>query len=580
MHWITDIGWIMGPWLLAERARPRADGDALRRRARLPRRRPLLAARRAPPRDVPRRVADADPRARGRRGDGLRRRRRPLAPCGCSARRASPGTRSRGCGSSSASAAAPCRSSTSRAAPRSRPRSSARRRVMPLKPCSLGGPRSAWRWTSTTPAGAPLRGEVGELVCTQPWPGMTRGFWGDPERYLETYWSRFPGVWTHGDWASVDADGDWFLHGRSDDTINIAGKRIGPAEYESALVGDPGRRRGLRRRRARTRSRARSCGASACCAPGSEPDEELRTRLRERCAEALGKAFAPAEIRFTTALPKTRSAKILRRAVRATVLGDDPGDLSTLEDPGAIDAVRESVEPRYSSCDQVDGASEAGNDSSEASSTASSSGGYAWWGGNSARRPASSPLRGRLRHRISVAHCEPSRACGRTHPPDPMSLGDLRADDLGALDQRLELHLGDLARQRLHAAIGARLTRSAGTYSQHLTRCESRPSWASRSSSVRMSSTPTWTSLSFGQVLQELDAGHVAVGVVEHELVDARRVQEVRQHRLIALGEVGAEDVVAPGVAEAEVPADLRVDAVAAVPDDFARSSCSRSRRR
>jgi acetyl-CoA synthetase len=75
-------------------------------------------------------------------------------------------------------------------------------------------------------------------------------------------------------------------------------------------------------------------------APGSEPGEELRARLRQRCAEALGKAFAPAEIRFTTALPKTRSAKILRRAVRATVLGDDPGDLSTLEDPSALDAVR------------------------------------------------------------------------------------------------------------------------------------------------------------------------------------------------------------------------------------------------
>src|SRR5207302_5666951 len=78
---------------------------------------------------------------------------------------------------------------------------------------------------------------VGELVCTKPWPGMTRGIWGDDERYLETYWRRFPGVWTHGDWASRDADGRWFLHGRSDDTLNIAGKRIGPAEVESVLVG-------------------------------------------------------------------------------------------------------------------------------------------------------------------------------------------------------------------------------------------------------------------------------------------------------------------------------------------------------
>ncbi len=82
-------------------------------------------------------------------------------------------------------------------------------------------------------------GEVGELVCTRPWPAQTRGIYGDPERYLDAYWRRFPGVWTHGDWATVDADGEWFLHGRSDDTLNVAGKRIGPSEYESAAVADP-----------------------------------------------------------------------------------------------------------------------------------------------------------------------------------------------------------------------------------------------------------------------------------------------------------------------------------------------------
>ena len=99
--------------------------------------------------------------------------------------------------------------------------------------------RSARTWTCSTTRARPVRGEVGELVCKRPWPGMTRGIWRDPERYLETYWRRFPGVWTHGDWASVDEDGYWFLHGRSDDTLNIAGKRIGPAELESAAVGHP-----------------------------------------------------------------------------------------------------------------------------------------------------------------------------------------------------------------------------------------------------------------------------------------------------------------------------------------------------
>ena len=80
-----------------------------------------------------------------------------------------------------------------------------------------------------------LRRGVGELVCTKPWPAMTRGIWGDPDRYLATYWSRWPDVWVHGDWASIDDDGDWFLHGRSDDTLNVAGKRLGPAEVESIL---------------------------------------------------------------------------------------------------------------------------------------------------------------------------------------------------------------------------------------------------------------------------------------------------------------------------------------------------------
>ena len=109
----------------------------------------------------------------------------------------------------------------------------------PTKPVSLGFPALGQAMDVYSPEGKPLRGEVGELVCTRAWPGMTRGIWGDDERYLETYWRRFPGVWTHGDWASVDEDGYWFLHGRSDDTLNIAGKRIGPAELESAALDHP-----------------------------------------------------------------------------------------------------------------------------------------------------------------------------------------------------------------------------------------------------------------------------------------------------------------------------------------------------
>src|SRR5271165_3990104 len=108
--------------------------------------------------------------------------------------------------------------------------------ITPLKPCSLAGPSLGMAVDVFDAAGKPLRHGVGELVCTKPWPAMTRGIWGDPDRYIATYWSRWKDVWVHGDWASIDADGDWFLHGRSDDTLNVAGKRLGPAEVESILA--------------------------------------------------------------------------------------------------------------------------------------------------------------------------------------------------------------------------------------------------------------------------------------------------------------------------------------------------------
>jgi acetyl-CoA synthetase len=187
-------------------------------------------------------------------------------------------------------------------------------------------------------AGRPLRDAVGELVCTKPWPGMTRGLYKDPARYLEVYWSRWPDVWVHGDWASIE-DGRWYLHGRSDDTIKIAGKRLGPAEAESALVahdavleaaavGMPNAMKG------------EELWAYVVLAPGRAPSEQLRSELTHEVAQALGKAFKPAAIRFVGSLPKTRSAKVLRRAIRATALGVDPGDLSSLEDPSSIDAIR------------------------------------------------------------------------------------------------------------------------------------------------------------------------------------------------------------------------------------------------
>ena len=207
----------------------------------------------------------------------------------------------------------------------------------PIKECSLGGPALGMAMDVLDPDGRSLvgSGEVGELVCRRPFPGMTRGFWQDPERYLDTYWRRYPGIWTHGDWASVDADGYWFLHGRSDDTLNIAGKRIGPAEIESAAVAHP------------AVTEAAAVGvphevkgevAWVFCvlAPGASASGEEVAAL---VAEALGKPFAPDRVIFVPALPRTRSAKIVRRAVRATALGRDPGDLSSVENPDSLEAI-------------------------------------------------------------------------------------------------------------------------------------------------------------------------------------------------------------------------------------------------
>jgi acetyl-CoA synthetase len=208
----------------------------------------------------------------------------------------------------------------------------------PVKPVALGFPALGQDMDVYDANGQPVRGEVGELVCKRPWPGMTRGIWRDDERYLDAYWRRFPGVWTHGDWASIDEDGYWFLHGRSDDTLNIAGKRIGPAELESAAVAHD------------AVAEAAAIGvphdvkgevAWIFCVlrPGEDGTRAVALDISRSVTDELGKAFKPERIVFVPALPKTRSAKIVRRAVRARVLGNDPGDLSSLENPDSLDAI-------------------------------------------------------------------------------------------------------------------------------------------------------------------------------------------------------------------------------------------------
>jgi acetyl-CoA synthetase len=211
--------------------------------------------------------------------------------------------------------------------------------LTPIRPCSFGGPNVGVAADVVDTAGAPVRGSVGELVIRQPLPGITRGFWRDPDRYIETYWSRFPGTWVHGDWALIDPDGFWYIHGRSDDTLKIAGKRVGPAEVESAAVAHA------------AVVEAAAVGvphdikgeviALFCVLRRGEPDDRaLRDAIAAQVVRELGKALKPDVIEIVPALPKTRSGKVMRRVIRATYLGHDPGDLSALDDATSLDAIR------------------------------------------------------------------------------------------------------------------------------------------------------------------------------------------------------------------------------------------------
>jgi acetyl-CoA synthetase len=162
---------------------------------------------------------------------------------------------------------------------------------------------------------------------------MTRGFWKDPDRYLQTYWSRIPGLWLHGDWALIEDHRPhlWYILGRSDDTLKIGGKRVGPAEIESVLVADP---------------RVKEAAAIGvpdpvkgellicfCVLNGpAESSVALERELREDVRRSMGSALAPRAIYFVRELPKTRNGKIMRRVIRALYTKEDPGDLSGLDD--------------------------------------------------------------------------------------------------------------------------------------------------------------------------------------------------------------------------------------------------------
>jgi len=214
--------------------------------------------------------------------------------------------------------------------------------VNPIKPCGFNAEVPGIGADVLDEDGKPVpAGTVGELVMRGRTIGLTRGLWHDDARYLETYWSRWPGIWHHGDFASRDAEGHWRIYGRSDDTMKIAGKRTGPAEIESLLmatgkfaeaaaIGVPDPVKG---------------SALVCVAapkPGVAADAQLEEAVIEAVVHGLGVPFRPKAVTFVPELPKTRNLKIMRRVIRAAWLGLDPGDLSSLVNPESVDAIRQA----------------------------------------------------------------------------------------------------------------------------------------------------------------------------------------------------------------------------------------------
>jgi acetyl-CoA synthetase len=213
----------------------------------------------------------------------------------------------------------------------------------PLKPCTLGSPGLGMDIDIVNAKGESIRDshERGYLVARDSCPSMTKSLWSGDERYLDEYWARFDDMWDHGDWAQEDEDGFWFLHGRADDALNVAGRKVGPAEVEGALIdhdavnaaaaiGVPDDTTGT------------AVVTFVQLEAGYEESDELREALRDQVGEELGKPFRPRELLFVDDFPMTQSGKIVRRVIQATHVGEDLGDLSSIENPDAIEEIEQA----------------------------------------------------------------------------------------------------------------------------------------------------------------------------------------------------------------------------------------------
>lgn len=222
--------------------------------------------------------------------------------------------------------------------------------LLPVSPCAFAAPCPGIAAEVLDEAGRPApAGAVGELAIRKPWIGMARGFWRDPERYLAAYWSRWPGIWVHGDWARRDPDGQWLILGRSDDTLKVAGKRVGPAEVESILTAD---RRVVESAVIGVPDEAKGQAMIAFCVgvssevPAGGGWGSVESELLDKVAADLGRPLRPERVHFVGALPRTRNAKVMRRVLRAAYLGEDQGDVSALENPASLAEIARAGEGR------------------------------------------------------------------------------------------------------------------------------------------------------------------------------------------------------------------------------------------
>lgn len=211
--------------------------------------------------------------------------------------------------------------------------------IHPLKPCAFAGPVPGTGADVVDAEGHSVGlGVTGELVMRSPSIGLTRGLWQDRERYLESYWSRLPDLWVHGDFASRDLEGMWYVHGRSDDTLKIAGKRTGPSEIEALLMAT-----GLLQDAAAIGVPDPIKGTAVVCVCVPRPGIDMEgaaKRLSAAVVAGLGGAFKPAQVVFVDDLPRTRNMKVMRRVVRSAWLAEDTGDLSTLSNPASVEDIR------------------------------------------------------------------------------------------------------------------------------------------------------------------------------------------------------------------------------------------------